>query len=183
MTKHRNQRRPDDYARLAQSFRWQIPRHFNVAEVCAQRWATDAHGNRPAIIEAGAGARHLPLTYRELNEQSCQLANALDTLGVDVGDRVAIILPQCVETAVAHLATMRLGAISMPLSVLFGPEALTFRLRDARARIAIVDAAHLESIREAALECPDLADLILIDPSKECAPALQNDRLFEHDYQ
>ena len=102
---------------------------------------------------------------------------------MDVGDRVAIILPQCVETAVAHLATMRLGAISMPLSVLFGPEALTFRLRDARARIAIVDAAHLESVREAALECPDLADLILIDPSKECAPALQNDRLFEHDYQ
>ena len=60
MTKHRNQRRPDDYARLVQSFRWHIPRHFNVAQVCAQRWATDAHGNRPAIIEAGAGARARP---------------------------------------------------------------------------------------------------------------------------
>ena len=183
MTTHRNQRRPDDYARLAQSFRWRIPRHFNVAQVCAQRWATEAHGNHPAIIEAGAGARPLPFTYRELHDQSCQLANALDALGVEAGDRVAIVLPQCVETAVAHLATMRLGAISMPLSVLFGPEALTFRLRDAQARIAIVDTAHIKSVREAALECPDLADLILIDPSRECAPALQNDRLFEHDYQ
>jgi len=183
MTKHRNQRRPDDYARLVQSFRWHIPRHFNVAQVCAQRWATDAHGNRPAIIEAGAGARALPFTYRELHEQSCQLANALDALGIEAGDRVAIVLPQCAETAVAHLATMRLGAISMPLSVLFGPEALTFRLRDAQARIAIVDKAHLESVREAASECPDLADLILIDPSTECASARQNDRLFEHDYQ
>jgi len=183
MTKHRNQRRPDDYARLVQSFRWHIPRHFNVAQVCAQRWATDAHGNRPAIIEAGAGARALPFTYRELHEQSCQLANALDALGIEAGDRVAIVLPQCAETAVAHLATMRLGAISMPLSVLFGPEALTFRLRDAQARIAIVDKAHLESVREAASECPDLADLILIDPSAECASARQNDRMFEHDYQ
>jgi len=183
MTKHRNQRRPDDYARLVQSFRWHIPRHFNVAQVCAQRWATDAHGNRPAIIEAGAGARALPFTYRELHEQSCQLANALDALGIEAGDRVAIVLPQCAETAVAHLATMRLGAISMPLSVLFGPEALTFRLRDAQARIAIVDKAHLESLREAASECPDLADLILIDPSAECASARQNDRMFEHDYQ
>ena len=183
MTKHRNQRRPDDYARLVQSFRWHIPRHFNVAQVCAQRWATDAHGNRPAIIEAGAGARALPFTYRELHEQSCQLANALDALGIEAGDRVAIVLPQCAETAVAHLATMRLGAISMPLSVLFGPEALTFRLRDAQARIAIVDQAHLESVREAASECPDLADLILIDPSAECASARQNDRMFEHDYQ
>jgi acetyl-CoA synthetase len=183
MTKHRNQRRPDDYARLVRSFRWHIPRHFNVAQVCAQRWATDAHGNRPAIIEAGARARALPFTYRELHEQSCQLANALDALGIEAGDRVAIVLPQCAETAVAHLATMRLGAISMPLSVLFGPEALTFRLRDAQARIAIVDKAHLESVREAASECPDLADLILIDPSAECASARQNDRLFEHDYQ
>jgi len=183
MTKHRNQRRPDDYARLVQSFRWHIPRHFNVAQVCAQRWATDAHGNRPAIIEAGAGARALPFTYRELHEQSCQLANALDALGIEAGDRVAIVLPQCAETAVAHLATMRLGAISMPLSVLFGPEALTFRLRDAQARIAIVDKAHLESVREAASECPDLADLILIDPSAECASARQNNRMFEHDYQ
>jgi acetyl-CoA synthetase len=154
-----------------------------VAQVCAQRWATDAHGNRPAIIEAGAGARALPFTYRELHEQSCQLANALDALGIEAGDRVAIVLPQCAETAVAHLATMRLGAISMPLSVLFGPEALTFRLRDAQARIAIVDKAHLESVREAASECPDLADLILIDPSAECASARQNDRMFEHDYQ
>ncbi len=183
MTTHRNQPRPDDYAHLAQFFRWHIPRRFNVAEVCAQRWATEAHGNHPAIIEAGTGARPLPFTYRELHDQSCQLANALDALGVEAGDRVAIVLPQCVETAVAHLATMRLGAISMPLSVLFGPEALTFRLRDARARIAIVDTAHIKGVREAALECPDLADLILIDPSKEYAPALQNDRLFEHDYQ
>ena len=183
MTQHRNQRRPDDYARLAQSFRWHVPRHFNVAEVCAQRWATPNHGNRPAIIETGVGARPLPFSYRELHEQSCQLANTLRALGVEAGDRVAIILPQCAETAVAHLATMRLGAISMPLSVLFGPEALTFRLRDARARIAIVDATHVTDVREAALECADLADLILIDRDAACAPTHQNDRLFEHDYQ
>lgn len=183
MTKHRFQSRQDDYALLAQSFRWHIPRYFNVADVCSQRWATQAHGDRLALIEAGAGARPLPLTYREMNAQSCQLANTLNALGVEVGDRVAIILPQRAETAVAHLATMRMGAISMPLSVLFGPEALKFRLRDAQARVAIVDAGYVESVREAALECPDLTDLILVDASSVCPSALQNDRLFEHDYQ
>jgi len=191
-----------DYAFLHESFRWQVPRYFNLAQACAQRWGLGRSGNRIAIIETGAGARPLPFTYRQLHQEACQLANTLDALGVEAGDRVAIILPQCVETAVAHLAAFRLGAISMPLSVLFGREALAFRLQDAQARIAIVDSAHLETVREAAADCPELADLIVVPAPLDLRPAAiqpttvrptstvsqhlryprQHDRYFEHDY-
>jgi acetyl-CoA synthetase len=152
----------DHYRRLHEAFRWHVPRHFNLAVVCAERWANARHGDRCAIIETGAGARPAPWTYRELHRDACRLANALDALGVERGDRVAIILPQCGETAIAHLAAHRLGAISMPLSVLFGPEALTQRLQDAGARIAIVDAANLESFQPVISQCPQLTDLITI---------------------
>jgi acetyl-CoA synthetase len=56
------------------------------------------------------------------------------------GDRVAIVLPQRFETAVAYMAVLQMGAVAMPLSMLFGPEALEFRLQDSEAVVAICDA-------------------------------------------
>jgi acetyl-CoA synthetase len=52
---------------------------------------------------------------------------------------VAIVMPQRPETAVAHMAIYQLGAVAMPLSMLFGPEALAYRLQDSQARVAIAD--------------------------------------------
>jgi acetyl-CoA synthetase len=60
-------------------------------------------------------------------------------LGVRRGDRVAIVMPQRPETAVAHMAVYQLGAVAMPLSMLFGPEALAYRLQDSQAALAVVD--------------------------------------------
>jgi len=57
-----------------------------------------------------------------LQADANRLSNALLALGVKRGDRVAIVLPQRAETAVAHLAIYQLGAVAMPLSMLFGPE-------------------------------------------------------------
>jgi len=55
------------------------------------------------------------------------------------GDKVALILPQRRETVVAHLAVYQMGAVAVPLSFLFGPEALEYRLANSQARVAIVD--------------------------------------------
>ena len=60
-----------------------------------------------------------------------RLSNALRGLGVGSGDRVAIVLPQRPETAISYMAIFQMGAIAVPLSHLFGPDALEYRLRDA----------------------------------------------------
>jgi acetyl-CoA synthetase len=76
---------------------------------------------------------------------------------------VAIILPQRPEVAVAHLACHQLGAIAMPMSVLFGPDALQYRLQDSGAMIAIADPASLQSIRQIRTTCPELKRVIAVD--------------------
>lgn len=127
----------DRYAELMREHRWQVPSTFNIADACL-RWADDEH--RVAIWPADKSA---PLTYRALRDAADRLARALRSSGVERGDRVAIVLPQCAETAIAQMAVHRLGAIAMPLSLLFGPEALEFRLQDSGAVIVIVAASGI----------------------------------------
>ena len=75
-------------------------------------------------------------------------------LGVARGDRVAIVLPQRPETAIAHIACYQIGAVAMPLSMLFGPEALEYRLQDSEAVVAIVDPAPSPTSPESAPTAP-----------------------------
>ena len=69
----------------------------------------------------------------QLQQAANRLSNVLAALGVQRGDRVAIVMPQRFETAVAYMAVLQLGAVAMPLSMLFGPEALEYRLQDSEA--------------------------------------------------
>jgi acetyl-CoA synthetase len=106
------------------------------------------------------------VTFGELSEQSNRLANALAALGAGAGDRIGIVLPQRPETALAHIAAYKLGAIAVPLSILFGPEALEMRLRDCDARVVVGEGESLERIRSLGLDVQtvdadrDLPDLV-----------------------
>ena len=71
-------------------------------------------------------------------------------------------MPQRFETAVAHIALYRLGAVAMPLSMLFGPEALEYRINDSGARLALVDETGIENVLEARSLCPRLATLVAV---------------------
>jgi acetyl-CoA synthetase len=73
------------------------------------------------------------------------------------GDRIAVILPQRPETIVAHMAAYRLGAIAVPLSFLFGADALEYRLADSQARAAFVDPQSLPNLAPIRDRLPDLA--------------------------
>ena len=137
----------DQYRALHEGFRWHVPALFNISAACAGRWAR--HLDRTAIFyEDDTGARS-QTTYRELDRAANRLANALRALGIARGDRVAVVLPQRPEAAVADLAILRLGAIAMPLSILFGPDALAYRLENSGARAAIVDSLAIDNCRQA----------------------------------
>ncbi|MES2990119.1 MAG: AMP-binding protein [Pseudomonadota bacterium] len=151
----------DRYAELHREFRWHVPARFNIAEACCARWARDTP-QAIAIRHEHEDGRQASCTYRDLQREANRLSNALKRLGVARGDRVAIVMPQRIETAVAHIAIYQLGAVAMPLSMLFGPEALEYRLNDSDARIALVDESGIANLREARPACAALRTVIAV---------------------
>jgi acetyl-CoA synthetase len=148
----------DRYEEVYRGFRWSVPERFNIAESICGRWAADA--TRVALIwedESGASSRH---TFRDLDLAANRLCNALASLGVARGDRVAILLPQRPETAIAYIACFRMGAIAVPLSFLFGPEALEYRIADSGAKVAIVDPGSYANLAPVLARLPGLGAII-----------------------
>ena len=147
-------RQDQSFDALRRAFRWNIPEHYNIGvDVC------DKHAKRAAAtalyLENAEGRAHT-VTFGELEERSNRFANALRALGVAKGDRVAIVLPQREETVIAHIAVYKLGAVALPLSVLFGPDALGYRLGDSAAKVVVSDAAHMEMINDIRADLPAL---------------------------
>ncbi len=153
----------DQYRSLYDNFRWHVPREFNIADVCCRRWSQET--SRIAVHYEDENGRPASYTYAALQSDANRLSNALRHFGVRRGDRVAIVLPQSPETAVAHVAIYQMGAVAMPLSLLFGPDALEYRLQDSEAVVAIVDAAALPAIASIRGHCPALRQLIVVGAS------------------
>jgi acetyl-CoA synthetase len=151
----------DPYDALYRGFRWQVPLEFNWFEACCERWARQTPQATALICEDEHGGV-LRFSYTELHADALHLAAALAALGVARGDRVAIVMPQRWETAVAHMAVSALGAVAMPLSMLFGPDALAYRLRDSEAALAIVDESAVEPLLAVRSECPALQRIVAV---------------------
>jgi acetyl-CoA synthetase len=126
------------YMEARQAFRWQIPRPYNIGVDVCDRWATGDPQRVAIHYESDTGAT-ASCTYGALRDVSNRLANGLSAQGVTRGDRVAVILHQRLETAAAHIATYKLGGIAVPLTRMFGPDALAYRLQDSGCRAAVVD--------------------------------------------
>ena len=142
---------------------WRVPARFNIARACSARWAADAAvAERPAVIWQHEDGRSATLSYAALHRQAGRLAAALVARGVRRGDRVAIVMPQRPETAVAHMACYRLGVVAMPLSMLFGPEALAYRLQDSAAVWAIADETAVDNLLAVRASCPALRGLVAV---------------------
>ena len=153
----------DAYGTLHDGFAWQVPDQFNIADVCCTRWAAGAAtARRVAVAWQHEDGRRGSLSYGQLQAQANRLANALRGLGVQRGDRVALVLPQRPETAVAHMAVYQLGAVAVPLSMLFGPEALAYRLQDSGAVLALADENGIVTLQSVRAECPSLRHVLAV---------------------
>jgi len=84
--------RPDRYAQLCKAWRWEVPEQFNIAEACCARWS--AERTRFALYWEDEDGDTQSCTYWDLEQRANRLANALASLGIRKGDKVAIILPQ-----------------------------------------------------------------------------------------
>ena len=138
--------------------RWDVPANFSIADACCGRWAPDR--TRFALYWEDESGETAAFTYWDIERQANRLANALSAMGVARGDKVALILPQRPETVVAHIAINRLGAVAVPLSFLFGPEALEYRLQDSEAKVAFVDPQSLPNMTAIRERCAGIAHII-----------------------
>ena len=154
--------RLSSYDDVYRQFRWNIPARYNIGVDVCDRWA-DVEPGRLAILHVHADGREEAVSYGALRETSNRLANVLRAQGVARGDRVAIMLPQMPEVAAAHVATYKLGAVALPVAVLFGPDALSYRLQNSGAKALITNAQGLAKLDGVRNEVPDLACVLSVD--------------------
>ncbi len=151
----------DDYDDLYTSFEWEVPDRFNIAAYACDRWADDK--GRVALFADTAAGTESTYTFWQLQNAANQLANYLRDQGVERGDRVGINAPQRPETVIAHLACWKLGCVSVPLSTLFGPDAIEYRLGDCDAVAGVVAAENLDAFREARDSLAELETTLVVD--------------------
>jgi acetyl-CoA synthetase len=118
--------------------RWFAGGKLNVSYNCLDRHVDAGHGERTAIFwEGDDEAESRSLTYSEVLEKVCQLANALKELGAGPGTAITIYLPMLPETAIAMLACARIGAMHSVVFSAFSADALKSRIEDCGSRIVL----------------------------------------------
>ena len=157
-----------DYDAIYRQFRWQVPARYNIGVDVCDRWAALDPG-RLAILHARPDGRDDAISYGWLRETSNRLANVLQGHGIARGDRVAILLPQAPEVAASHIGIYKLGAVALPLAVLFGVDALSFRLQNSGATALITNAQGVARIAEIRNSLPDLKLVLSLDGAAEGA--------------
>ena len=150
-----------DFATLAAAFSWNIPDRYNIGVDVCDKWAADP--DRVALIHKTAVGERVEYSFADIRSLSNQAANMLESLGAARGDRIAILLPQLPETAVAHVAVYKMGGIAVPMFSLFGVDALSFRLRDSGATAVITDLAGAAKLRGLRGALPGLKAVLTID--------------------
>ena len=144
--------------------RWYEDGELNASVNCLDRHLRD-HGDKVALVfepdDPATPARKV--TYRELHQQVCQLANAMRAMGVGKGDRVTIYLPMIPEAAAAMLACARIGAVHTVVFGGFAPHSIADRIADSQSKLVITAdegrrggrSVPLKANVDAALKLPD----------------------------
>jgi len=152
---------------VRETFRWDIPDHYNIGTDVCDRIANHTP-DRLALIDVDQDGGVRQRTFGQLRSDSDRLANALRRLGLRHQgerwpDRVGVLLPQRLETAVAHIAVLKSGGISIPLFTLFGEQALLHRLQDSGATMIITDRAGCGDLAGLRDRLPDLLHVLCVD--------------------
>lgn len=134
-----------------------IPTQFNLGVACVDDHDPDAR----AVTIVAKDRTSRDYTFGDVRDRANRLANGLLGLGIGAGDVVAVVNPQSLETGVAYMSLFRMGAIALPLSSLFGPDALRYRLRNADAKAVITSATNAPKVREALADGP--VPMLIID--------------------
>ena len=149
-----------DYDSQYQRFAWDMDPGFNIGRAVSDDWAA-REPDRVCLEHFSPDGNHERLTYADLARRSNAFARALAALGVARGDRIALMLPQGFSTAIAHVAIYKLGAIAVPLALLFGIEALEHRLGASGAKVLVTTAEGRDKVAAMASRLTELAHVVV----------------------
>ena len=167
----------NNFEELCLSFKWNIPEFYNIASDTVDQ---DIYQNRIALINFLQDGKIEEWSFVDIKRYANKLANVFDHFHLEDNARVGIILGQCPETAIAHMACFKSGKISIPLFNLFGTDALHYRLLNSRASLVICDNIGLNKIFEIKDRLPDLKKIICIDSNDEKRNVFNFKKLLEH---
>jgi acetyl-CoA synthetase len=153
------------------AIRWYEDGTLNASYNCIDRHLAKRADQTAILWEGDDPAEDRRVTYRELHDSVCRLANALKAEGVKKGDRVTIYMPMIPEAAVAMLACARIGAIHSVVFGGFSPDSLAGRIEDCRSTALITADEGLRGGRTvplkrnadtALLQCPDVKTVVVV---------------------
>jgi acetyl-CoA synthetase len=150
----------DSYERARADFSWNLPDRYNPARYCLRSHENPGPADRVALVDAATGEEY---SFRDIEAAAGRLATALADRGVEPGDRVGVVAPQRPETPITHMACWLLGAVTIPLTTLFGRDALAYRLDDAGARAVVFAPSVRDDLAAASSESPALEVAIALD--------------------
>ncbi len=159
--------RGSSYEEVWNNFEWRIPEQYNIADDVCDRWADDPQ--RLALVYEDEAKKVHRYTFADVRRYANQLANTLRGWGLQRGDRVTLLLAQDPECAIAHVACWKAGMVSGPCSVLFGGDAVAYRLNDSGARVLVTDSANYPKVAAIREQCPALERVLVVDGAPQGA--------------
>jgi acetyl-CoA synthetase len=131
------------------------------------RWAQSQQTSSSIALKILANERSLSsINYADLLIECLRFQGILSDFQLSKGDRIAIYLPQRRETVVALLASFMRGAVAVPLTVLFGPDALAYRLKNAECKAIVCDAQSLPNVLAVRDQCQELREIFVCDSNE-----------------
>ena len=149
------------YEEVCNNFKWNIPARYNIANDVCDRWAGDE--SRVALIYEDAARNVTRYTFRDIQRHANRFANTLVSWGLQRGDRVMLYLAQNPECAIGHVACWKAGMVSGPCSVLFGGDAISYRINNSKVRVVVTDSANYQKVLDVKSECPSLERILVVD--------------------
>jgi acetyl-CoA synthetase len=150
--------RPGTYQEMTSAFRFEVPASYNLAADVLDKHEPE----RPAMRFVSDEGRDEHWTFGDLQRLTDRTANAFKGLGVGRGDRVAVMAPASPEIAAAFLATYKLEAILLSMSVLYGDDSIVYRLNDSAARVLVTSAAHRDRVAALLDQAPSVEHLVVV---------------------
>ncbi len=168
------------YEALVEGFEWDIPERMNMASEIFDRWSQDR--GRVAIYVEHSDGRRDTWSYWRLIRLAKRYANFLASLGVQPGDRVSLVMPQGAELAALHLAVYSVGAVALPMSILYGPDSYRHILSDSATGVIVVAEAHAGPIRSVRGDLPALHSVVIAGEPGAGERALSEAESFPSDF-